>query len=253
MVTIKLHALGQTIGNKPILNDISLEWEKGVYGLLGPNGAGKTTLLRTLATLLLPATGTLLLLGKDVRDTHQQQHIRRLLGYLPQSFAYYADFTVQEFVTYIALLKEMPDATMRDSVQEAVALVGLGEQRSARLKTLSGGMIRRVGIAQAIVNRPQLLLLDEPTVGLDPHQRIEFRALIRALGETGTVVVSTHLVEDVAVSCREVAVLYQGRLVYTGSPADLEARGRIPTLTPPIGDTPLERGYSVVLAQGQRA
>jgi ABC-type multidrug transport system ATPase subunit len=152
-----------------------------------------------------------------------------------------------EFVEYFALLKEMPPARIPAAVADAVERVALGEKARSKLRTLSGGMLRRVGIAQAIVNDPELLLLDEPTAGLDPEQRVQFRAVLRELGETSTVVVSTHLVEDVGTACTEVALIDRGNIAFRGTPDELTARGAGHGL----GDSPLERGYSAVLAGGR--
>ena len=151
-----------------------------------------------------------------------------------------------EFVEYFALLKEMPPAQIPAAVAAAVERVELGDRAKSKLRTLSGGMLRRVGIAQAIVNDPELLLLDEPTAGLDPEQRVQFRAVLRELGETATVVVSTHLVEDVGAACTEVALMDRGNIVFRGTPDELAARG----VEHGLGDAPLERGYSAVLPRG---
>jgi len=216
-----------------------------VFGLLGPNGAGKTSLLRMLATVIAPSSGRLRLLGRDPGAYGPRREIRRRLGYLPQNLGYYPGFTVLEFVEYFALLKELPPARVPYAVAAAVEQVGLGDKAKAKLRSLSGGMLRRVGIAQAIVNQPQLLLLDEPTAGLDPEQRVAFRALLRELGQRATVIVSTHLVEDVGAACSQVALMDQGKLVFHGTPGELTARGEG---TAAAGDAPLERGYSAVLA-----
>jgi ABC-type multidrug transport system ATPase subunit len=224
---------------------VSLEAGAGVFGLLGPNGAGKTSLLRMMATVLPPTSGQLRLLGRDPGAYGPRREIRRRLGYLPQNLGYYPGFTVAEFVEYFALLKDMPPARVPRAVAAAIEHVGLGAAARAKLKTLSGGMLRRAGIAQAIVNEPDLLLLDEPTAGLDPEQRVAFRSLLRDLGQRATVLVSTHLVEDVGAACTEVALMNQGKLVFRGSPAELIGRGEG---SGAAGDAPLERGYSAVLA-----
>lgn len=236
----------QSFGRRTVLDGINLEIGPGVFGLLGPNGAGKTTLLRTLATIIKPRDGTLRLLGYDPASDRERRELRRRLGYLPQALGYYPNFTVFEFVEYFALLKEMPANDVRPAVARAIERVTLAERARAKLKTLSGGMLRRVGIAQAIVNDPALLLLDEPTAGLDPEQRVAFRALLREIGTHSTVIVSTHLVEDVAAACGDVALLDRGRLVFRGTPAELMQRGE-----GGIGDSPLERGYSRVLAEAR--
>jgi len=200
-----------------------------------------------LATVLPPSSGQIALLGRDPRRPAARREIRRRLGYLPQNLGYYPAFTVVEFVEYFALLKEMPSAAVPKAVAAAVERVDLGAKARAKLRTLSGGMLRRVGIAQAIVNDPELLLLDEPTAGLDPEQRVQFRALMRSLGETSTVVVSTHLVEDVGAACSEVTLMTSGKLLFRGTPDELTARGE----GYDVGDAPLERGYSAVLSQAR--
>src|SRR6185437_16223135 len=188
----------------------------GVFGLLGPNGAGKTSLLRMTATVLPPSSGRLRLLGRDPGSYGPRREIRRRLGYLPQSLGYFPGFTVAEFVEYFALLKDMPPRQVPGAVATAIERVELAGKARAKLRTLSGGMLRRVGIAQAIVNEPELLLLDEPTAGLDPEQRVAFRLLLRELGARATVVVSTHLVEDVGAACAQVALMDRGKIVFHG-------------------------------------
>ncbi|PWK81345.1 ABC-type multidrug transport system ATPase subunit [Lentzea atacamensis] len=230
-------------GRRMAVDGVTLTMGRGVHGLLGPNGAGKTTLIRTLATVLRPASGNLVLFGgADLRE------VRRRIGYLPQEFGHYRRFTVREFVAYVAWLKEMPDRDVPAAVQRAIDRVGLADRADDRLRTLSGGMIRRVGIAQAIVNDPEVLLLDEPTAGLDPAQRLRFRELLTELGTDSCVVVSTHLVEDVAAACTDVVLLSRGKLVFQGTPAQLADAG-----TPEhAGDSPIERGYSAAIALPNR-
>jgi ABC-2 type transport system ATP-binding protein len=242
-MNIEITGLTRRFGRATAVAGVDLQAGPGVFGLLGPNGAGKTSLLRVLATAVPPTSGTLRLLGRDPGSYGPRREIRRRLGYLPQILGYYPGFTVAEFVEYFALLKEMPAARVRAAVAAAVERVELGGKAKAKLSTLSGGMLRRVGIAQAIVNEPELLLLDEPTAGLDPEQRVAFRGLLRDLGQRATVVVSTHLVEDVGAACAQVALIDQGKIVFLGTPADLTARGA----GHGIGDAPLERGYSAVL------
>ena len=206
-MNIELTNVSRSFGRNKAVDGVSLEAGPGVLGLLGPNGAGKTSLLRMLATVLPPSSGEIRLLERDPGRTADRREIRRRLGYLPQNLGYYPAFTVVEFIEYFALLKEVPAARVPRAVAAAVERVDLGTKAKAKLRTLSGGMLRRVGIAQAIVNDPHLLLLDEPTAGLDPEQRVGFRALLRLLGETSTVVVSTHLVEDVGAACSEVTLM----------------------------------------------
>jgi ABC-2 type transport system ATP-binding protein len=203
-----------------------------------------------MATVLPPTSGRLRLLERDPGSYGPRREIRRRLGYLPQNLGYYPGFTVAEFVEYFALLKDMPPGRVPRAVAAAIEQVGLGDKARAKLRTLSGGMLRRAGIAQAIVNGPELLLLDEPTAGLDPEQRVTFRALLRGLGEQATVLVSTHLVEDVGAACTEVALMDAGKVVFHGTPAELIARGEG---SGAAGDAPLERGYSAVLAAARPA
>jgi ABC-type multidrug transport system ATPase subunit len=246
-MNVELTDLARRFGRAHAVAGVTLETGTGVFGLLGPNGAGKTTLLRMMATVIAPTSGTLRLLGRDPGQYTQRRQIRRRLGYLPQALGYYPNFTVAEFVEYFALLKEMPTAKVPRAVATAVERVGLGGKARAKLRTLSGGMLRRAGIAQAIVNEPELLLLDEPTAGLDPEQRVRFRALLREMGERATVIVSTHLVEDVGAACGEVALMDAGKIVFHGTPSELTARGQ----SSGIGDAPLERGYSAVLTEAR--
>jgi ABC-type multidrug transport system ATPase subunit len=238
--------LTRRFGRTLAVAGVSLEAGPGVLGLLGPNGAGKTSLLRMLATVIPPSSGRIRLLGRDPGVYGQRREVRRRLGYVPQNLGFYPGFTVVEFVEYFALLKEVPSARVHRAVAAAVERVDLGDKAKAKLRSLSGGMLRRVGIAQAIVNEPELLLLDEPTAGLDPEQRVAFRALLRDLGQRATVIVSTHLVEDVGAACTQVALMDRGKIVFHGTPGELSARG---VGTAAAGDAPLERGYSAVLAE----
>ncbi|MER5768499.1 ABC transporter ATP-binding protein [Streptomyces sp. NPDC001985] len=226
------------------LDAVALEFGRGVHGLLGPNGAGKTSLIRVLATVAAPAAGRVELLGRDVSAHRERAEVRRRLGYLPQEFGFYPGFTVREFVSYIAWLKEMAPDTVPGAVETAVERVGLADRIDAKVRTLSGGMVRRVGIAQAIVNEPELLLLDEPTAGLDPEQRVEFRALLREVGTSATVIVSTHLVEDVAAACGRVTLIESGRVAYRGSTEELTELGGAPSGDAVSG---IERGYTAAL------
>jgi len=243
-MNVEITGLTRRFGRTTAVAGVNLQAGPGVFGLLGPNGAGKTSLLRMMATAIPPTSGRLRLLGRDPGRYGPRREIRRQLGYLPQNLGYYPGFTVAEFVEYFALLKEMPAARIPAAVAAAVDRAELGGKAKARLRTLSGGMLRRVGIAQAIVNEPELLLLDEPTAGLDPEQRVAFRALLRDMGQRATVVVSTHLVEDVGAACAQVALMDQGKIVFQGTPGELAARGD----SCGTGDAPLERGYSAVLA-----
>ncbi|GAA1230103.1 ABC transporter ATP-binding protein [Streptomyces aureus] len=233
----------------PALDGVDLDFGPGVHGLLGPNGAGKTSLIRVLATVAEPTGGRVEMLGGDLHKPRERSAARRQLGYLPQHFGYYPGFTVREFVAYVAWLKEMPTALTPDAVERAVERVGLTDRIDEKIKNLSGGMVRRVGIAQAIVNDPLVLLLDEPTAGLDPEQRVEFRSLLRELGLGATVIVSTHLVEDVAAACTQVTLIEAGRIAYRGTPGSLAALG---TDGDEADGNATERGYTAAL-RGHRA
>ncbi|MFF3768377.1 ABC transporter ATP-binding protein [Streptomyces sp. NPDC001922] len=256
MTTVSIRGLTVRHRRTTALDAVDLGFGPGVHGLLGPNGAGKTSLIRVLATVAAPASGAVDLLNRPVSATGRPGHaarteVRRRLGYLPQDFGFYPGFTVREFVAYVAWLKEMPGERTASAVERAVARVGLTSRLDAKVRSLSGGMVRRVGIAQAIVNDPELLLFDEPTAGLDPEQRMEFRSLLRELGTTATVIVSTHLVEDVAAACTEVTLLEAGRVAYRGTPQSLAALGRGAPGDDTAGNA-IERGYSAAL-RGHRA
>ncbi|GAA3625311.1 ABC transporter ATP-binding protein [Kineosporia mesophila] len=243
--SIEARNLTVKAGRHQAVNGLDLSLGIGVHGLLGANGAGKTTLMRCLATVIQPAGGELSLLGAEVSRGSRLRGIRRDLGYLPQAFGYYPRFTVREFVEYVAWLKETPAQDIPGAVQRAVERVGLEAKADAKMKSLSGGMLRRAGIAQAIVNDPAVLLLDEPTVGLDPEQRLDFRDLLRTLGVESCLLVSTHLVEDVAAACTDVVMIHEGRTAWTGTPEELAAAGADSA----PGDSPTERGYATVLGR----
>jgi ABC-2 type transport system ATP-binding protein len=243
-VNVDTRETRRSFGKNKAVDGVNLQLGTGVFGLLGPNAAGETYLVRMLAIVLPLTSGGIRLLGRDPRGAAARREIRRRLGYLPQIPGYYPSFTVVEFVEYFALLKEMPSSAVPMAVATAVEHVDLGANATVKLRTLSGGMLRRVGIAQAIVNDPDMLLLDAPTAGLDPEQRVQFRALLRSLGESATVVVSTHLVEDVAAACSEVALMPTGKIVFRGTSDELAVRGE----GHGAGDAQLERGYSAVLA-----
>lgn len=242
-----IQATGLTTGyrNRPIVTDLDLSIGPGATALVGPNGAGKTTLLNVLATVRRPEQGSLRILGCDARSSRQRREVRRRLGFLPQSFGYYPSFSGRDFVEYNAWLKRVPKDSTAALALRAIEAVGLTEEASRPLRAYSGGMLRRAGIAAAMVHQPELLILDEPAAGLDPQQRIELRGLIRGLAQTRCVLISTHLVEDVRTSCQQVIVLNRGDIAFSGSPTALEA---LATQQAP-GDSALERGYSVALAR----
>ncbi len=198
---------------QPALNDVSLEIPpRGIYGLLGPNGAGKTTFLRLAAALMKPTQGRVLVGG--YATAQEADHIRRLIGYLPQEYDLYPSLTGWEFLDYMALLSGVPDREKR--IRELLAWIGLEHAAHKRLRTYSGGMKQRLALAQALLTQPPILLLDEPTTGLDPEERLHFKDWLLDYAQEHTVVLSSHLIEDIALLCHQVAVLRQGRVRYHG-------------------------------------
>ncbi len=241
---IEVEDLVQGYGRKRVLDGLSVHWPAGVVGLVGPNGAGKTTLLNTVATLVPPQAGTVRLAGVDTSSAAGRRRARALVGYVPQAFGFPPRVTVRDFVAYVAWLKAVPAASIDAACDRALELVDLTGRAGQRLGSLSGGMLQRAGLAQALVNRPPVLILDEPTVGLDPEQRAHFRDLIGSLEDT-CVVISTHLLEDVAATAGLVAVMAEGRIAFAGTLGELAARGG------DDGASDLEAGYVAVL-RGQR-
>lgn len=212
------------------LQAVDLQVGPGVTGLLGPNGAGKSTLLRIVATALGQDDGSVQVLGRDPAEPADRLDIRRRLGYLPQDSGVYRGFTAFAFVDYVAVLKEMTDRAGRHAeVRRVLDAVGLSDRAHQRIRALSGGMRRRVGLAQALLGHPELLVLDEPTVGLDPEQRLRFREVLAGLGTDRTVLLSTHLIEDVAALCPRVVVLDHGSVLFEGPTTELAdlATGRV--------------------------
>ncbi|MCU0260256.1 MAG: ATP-binding cassette domain-containing protein [Ilumatobacteraceae bacterium] len=223
-------SLAKSYGRSPALAGVDLDLGVGITGLLGPNGAGKTTLLRILATSLAPTSGEVRLLGDDPSTAAGRLAVRRRLGYVPQELGLYDSFSAFDFVDYVAILKEHVDRRARhDEVRRVLDEVDLGDVRSKRIRKLSGGMKRRVTLAQALLGDPALLVLDEPTVGLDPEQRLRFRQLISRHADHRCVVLSTHMTEDVEALCDRVVVLDRGSVAFDGTPPALAglAAGRV--------------------------
>jgi ABC-2 type transport system ATP-binding protein len=229
-------------GNVIALDQLSLRIPTGMFGLLGSNGAGKTTLMRILAGLLLPTGGRVSAGPHDLATKAGRQALKAELGYLPQDLGIYPELTARQFLDYVALLKGIDRAADRKRrIGELLELVALTGAADRRLKGFSGGMRRRVGIAQALLNDPRLLIVDEPTAGLDPEERIRFRTLLSQLAGSRTVLLSTHIVDDVAQTCRRVAILDAGRVRFDGHVEDVvgQAAGRVwsvrTTGAPPAG------------------
>ncbi len=216
------------------INDLDLTIPSGMFGLLGPNGAGKTTLMRILAGILRPTSGSLRIGEFDGKTGKGQTAIKWMLGYLPQELGVYPDLSAHEFLDYVGILKGIHDRKMRHQrIAELLELVSLAHVANHKLKTYSGGMKRRVGIAQALLNNPQFLIVDEPTAGLDPEERIRFRNLLSDLAGDRTILLSTHIVEDIAQTCQRLAIMKDGRVIFQGTTADVlhETRNKVWLIT----------------------
>jgi len=227
---IRIEQLTRRYGRTVALDRVDLAIGTGITGLLGPNGAGKTTLLSILATVASPDAGRLSVLGFDPSDGRERVEIRRRLGYLPQDLGYHRHFTVAAFLEYVAILKEISDKRRRHAeIARVLAAADLAGHARKRIRTLSGGLRRRLGLAQALLGEPGLLVLDEPAAGLDPEQRLRFRELLSRLPDDPVVLLATHQVEDVTAICGRVVVLLAGQVHFAGTPAELAAlaQGRV--------------------------
>jgi ABC-2 type transport system ATP-binding protein len=206
------------------LRGVNLEISAGMFGLIGPNGAGKTTLMRILAGLLRPSSGTVTVLGHDPTTSRGKLAVKSVLGYLPQELGLYPDLSAFEFLEYVALLKGITSRLERQKqLGEVLELVGLAAEARRKMRTFSGGMKRRVGIAQALLGSPQLLIVDEPTAGLDPEERVRLRNLLAEMSGRCTIILSTHIIEDVSQSCNDLAVINLGKVLFRGSPKEMIA------------------------------
>ena len=235
-------------GGVTALRGIDLEIGPGMFGLVGPNGAGKTTLMRILAGVVRPTGGHVQVLGHDLATPAGKHAVKAQLGYLPQELGLYPDLNAYEFLDYVAILKGLSSATARRAqIEQVLALVRLTDVAGRRLKTYSGGMKRRVGIAQALLGEPRLLIVDEPTAGLDPEERVRLRNLLSEMAQRCTVILSTHIVEDISQSCNDLAVIGQGQVLFHGRPRDLigQAHGHVWAVTTTTGQPPAG-GASVV-------
>ena len=218
---LTIEHLSKRYGQNWALRELSLRCEPGMLGLVGPNGAGKTTLMRMIATLLEPSEGTIRWNGQDIR-THGQA-LRQVLGYLPQDFGIYREFSGRQFLRYLAAMKGLPSSLIHRRVDEVLSIVNLEEAADRKLPTYSGGMKQRIGIAQALLNDPALLIVDEPTAGLDPAERVRFRTLLATLTRNRIILLSTHIVSDVEAVASRLLILQQGRVLADTTPEALLA------------------------------
>ena len=224
---LSLDRLTKHYGSKIAVDQISATLEPGVYGLLGANGAGKTTLMRMMCAILESTSGEVLLDGKDVISMGEDY--RNVLGYLPQDFGYYPNYTAMEFLMYVSALKGIPKKIAKKRARELLEEVGLSHVADKKVKTFSGGMKQRVGIAQALLNNPDILILDEPTAGLDPKERVRFRNLLSDYARNKIVILSTHIVSDIEAIADEVLLMKQGKIVLYGTVQELvqKAEGKV--------------------------
>jgi ABC-2 type transport system ATP-binding protein len=214
---LKLNELTKQFGQKKAVDRMSITMKPGVYGMLGANGAGKTTLMRMICGVLNPTSGDIFLDGNSAENLGEDY--RKLLGYLPQDFGYYPEFTAQEFMCYVAALKGIPKQEAKIRTKELLGVVSLSEVSNKKIRTFSGGMKQRLGIAQAVLNDPKILVLDEPTAGLDPKERVHFRNLIADFSKDKIIILSTHIVSDVEYIADTILIIKDGKLIIN-SPAE---------------------------------
>ena len=216
---LTINDLSKEYGRKKAVNHFSAKLTNGVYGLLGANGAGKTTLMRMICDVQTETKGAIFFNGKNIHDLGEKY--RNILGYLPQNFGYYPNFTAYKFLMYISAIKGLPPKKAHNRTMELLQVVDLLTQKNEKIKTFSGGMKQRLGIAQALLNDPRILILDEPTAGLDPKERVRFRNLISSLAENKIVILSTHIVSDVEYIANEILIMKNGELIQHGSPEEI--------------------------------
>lgn len=215
---IIIENLNKKYGKQAVLKNVCLHIPVGMYGLLGENGAGKTTLMRILATILEPSAGTVKIDGIDIK---QKKDIRKIIGYLPQEFSVYPHMSVYSALDYLGILAELPKQERKRRINELLKQVNLEQERNKKFKNLSGGMKRRFGIAQALLNHPKVLIIDEPTAGLDPEERLRFYNLLSELAAERIILLSTHIAGDIEAACAKAAVLNQGKIIFEGDIAEL--------------------------------
>ncbi len=223
---IVIKNLSKNYGKKAALKNVSVTIHSGMYGLLGRNGAGKTSLMRILATLSVPSGGEVSMNGISIKETGK---IREIIGYLPQNFSFYRNMSVYDAMDYLGLLSNLPDKIRKERIVSLLEQVNLKENMRTKIKALSGGMRQRLGIAQALLHDPQILIVDEPTAGLDPEERIRFRNLLSEFAEDRIVILSTHISSDVEASCENIGVLDNGKMIWNGATEELvkQAEGKV--------------------------
>jgi ABC-2 type transport system ATP-binding protein len=228
---LTIEHLSKRYGQRWVLRELSLRCEPGILGLVGPNGAGKTTLMRMIATLLDPTEGIIRWNGQDTRA--HGQALRQVLGYLPQDFGIYPEFTGRQFLRYLAAMKGLPSELLNRRVDEVLSMVNLEQAAERKLPTYSGGMKQRIGIAQALLNDPELLIVDEPTAGLDPAERVRFRTLLASLTRNRIIILSTHIISDVEAVANRLLILQKGRVLADTTPEMLlaHAAGKVWSVT----------------------
>ena len=224
--SIEISNLNKFYGKKQALRNVSLSIHQGMFGLLGRNGAGKTTLMKTLATLLQKKDGEIMVCGIPIENAKE---VRRIIGYLPQEFSMYPSMSVEETMNYLGILSGLSPAERKERPGILLKKVNLEEHKNKKIKALSGGMKRRLGIAQALLNNPKVLIVDEPTAGLDPEERVRFRNLLSEIAEDRIVILSTHIVGDIEATCEDIAILDDGKVLYNGTVDDLlnTAQGKV--------------------------
>lgn len=223
---LRMRNITKRMDGNLILNDLNLEIERGMFGLLGPNGAGKTTLMRILSTIMQPTSGEISLGELNWTNKHV---VRSKIGYLPQKFSMYKNIKVYEALGHLAILKGLPKTDIKPEVKRILTRVNLDQQSDKKIGKLSGGMIRRLGIAQALLGNPELIIVDEPTAGLDPEERIRFRGLLKSLSHSSTVLISTHIVEDIETTCDRMGILINGTIAASGTASEIAnaAQGKV--------------------------
>lgn len=246
-VTISIKDLNKTFKNTQALKNVNLEISKGMYGLLGPNGAGKTTLMKILSTLLKKDSGEISVCGVAVERSSK---IREMIGYLPQDFSMYGNMNAYEALDYLATLSGMNQRERKEKIPQILEKVNLLDQRKVKVKSMSGGMKRRLGIAQAIIHNPKVIIVDEPTAGLDPEERVRFRNLLCEVAKERIVLLSTHIVGDIEATCERIAILNKGEIIFCGSVRELLDRVEGKVYTAEISTEELEKVKTKYLVTG---